>query len=151
MLGITRYQAKKLGGVIGEVKAFPFSEIESGYLECNGALLNRLTYAKLFAKIGETFGEGDGALTFSIPDLRGEFIRGFDNGKGIDNGRVIGSYQADEFKRHNHHIGDSDSAGNTSNTGLRGAGSASYVSSGYAGGSETRPRNIAMMYCIKYK
>ena len=47
-----------------------------GYLVCNGAAINRSTYASLFAAIGTTFGEGDGSSTFSIPNLHGYIIEG---------------------------------------------------------------------------
>ena len=59
----------------------------TGYLKANGALISRTTYATLFAAIGATFGVGDGSTTFALPDLRGEFIRGWDDGRGIDTSR----------------------------------------------------------------
>jgi microcystin-dependent protein len=56
----------------------------------------------LFDKIGTTYGAGDGLKTFAVPDLRGMFVRGFDNGRGIDPLRAFGTNQADAFKSHNH-------------------------------------------------
>lgn len=47
----------------------------------------------MFDILGEIYGAGDGNTTFNLPDLRGEFIRGLDNGRGIDSGRVLGSKQ----------------------------------------------------------
>jgi hypothetical protein len=70
----------------------------AGYLECNGAALSRTVYAALFAVIGTTFGAGDGATTFNLPDLRGEFVRGWDHGRGVDAGRVFGSGQGDAIR-----------------------------------------------------
>lgn len=64
-----------------------------GWLLCNGANVSRATYAKLFSKIGTTYGTGNGTTTFGLPELRGEFIRGLDNGRGIDAGRANGSFQ----------------------------------------------------------
>ena len=141
------------GAVIGSVIILPTSNVPNGYLECDGSELSRTAYSNLFNTIGELYGSGDGSTTFNIPDLRGEFIRGFDNNRGIDSGRAIGSSQADEFESHTHtelHLGTG------SNYGFGyGAGGSSVIyyrqaNTGSTGGVETRPRNIAMMYCIKY-
>ncbi|RMH12700.1 MAG: tail fiber protein, partial [Gammaproteobacteria bacterium] len=78
----------------GVVQAFAGSTVPTGWLECNGAAINRTTYADLFAVIGTTYGAGDGVTTFNLPDLRGEFIRGYDNGRGADVGRALGSAQS---------------------------------------------------------
>lgn len=66
----------------------------AGWLSCNGAAVSRTAYAQLFDAIGTIYGEGDGSSTFNLPDMRGEFLRGLDEGRGVDVGRVIGSYQA---------------------------------------------------------
>jgi len=70
----------------------------SGFIKANGDTLSRITYAKLFEKIGITFGEGDGSTTFNVPDLRGEFIRGWDDGRGVDVDREFGSWQEDAIR-----------------------------------------------------
>ena len=80
----------------------------TGYLKANGAAISRTTYADLFAAIGTTFGTGDGSTTFNVPDLRGEFIRAWDDARGVDSGRSFGSAQADEFESHNHIHGMGD-------------------------------------------
>jgi prepilin-type N-terminal cleavage/methylation domain-containing protein len=67
--------------------------IPSGWLLCDGHAVLRTTYPALFSAIGTTYGAGDGSTTFNLPDLRGEFIRGFDNGRGVDSGRTLGSWQ----------------------------------------------------------
>lgn len=90
------------GVPVGVIVAVPYSTPDSGYLECDGQLINRTTYAALFAKIGETFGAGDGSTTFAVPDLRGEFIRGWDNTKGTDTGRALGSFQTNTIQAHTH-------------------------------------------------
>jgi len=64
--------------------AFPATVIPSGYLECDGSAVSRATYADLFAIIGTSYGAGDGSTTFNLPDYRGEFLRGFDNGANND-------------------------------------------------------------------
>jgi len=120
----------------------------TGYLKADGTAVSRATYAALFAAIGTTFGVGDGATTFNLPDLRGEFVRGFDDGRGVDSGRAFGSAQADEFKSHNHSLQYSFSSGSSQRA--DGGGGLSYSgSTGSTGGTETRPRNIALLACIK--
>lgn len=124
----------------------------TGYVKANGAAISRSTYSALFSAIGTTFGSGDGSTTFNVPDLRGEFVRGWDDSRGIDSGRSFGSAQADDLKSHTHSISPSTV------TGRGGAFSATAGSQplseetlviGNTGGTETRPRNIALLACIK--
>ena len=89
---------------LGTVLAFATKTASSGWLECNGSAVSRTTYAALFAIIGTTYGAGDGITTFNIPDLRGEFIRGWDNGRGVDKNidytaRTFGGFQQSTFLR----------------------------------------------------
>lgn len=153
-------RAMGLNGVYNEVDEYMAGQvvfiagnaIPTGYLECNGAKVSRATYATLFSAIGLIYGPGDGATTFNLPDLRGEFLRGADKGRGVDSGRVLGSKQSDELKEHVHPVETYavDSIGSAVMNG--GKGSGPYVIDGTrpAGGNETRPRNIAMVACIKY-
>lgn len=67
--------------------------VPAGYLELAGQAISRTTYSALFALFGTTYGVGDGSTTFNLPDTRGEFIRGWDHGRGIDSGRTLGSFQ----------------------------------------------------------
>lgn len=60
----------------GTVLWLAAQEAPEGFLLCDGATVSRETYAGLFAVIGTTFGAGDGAATFQLPDLRAAFIRG---------------------------------------------------------------------------
>ena len=120
----------------------------SGYLKANGANVSRTTYAALFAVIGTTFGSGDGSTTFGLPDLRGEFIRSWDDGRGVDSGRSINTAQSDELKSHSHSYTYAVSR-TVSDGGVTGAYPGS-TSTGATGGTETRPRNIALLACIKY-
>lgn len=139
-----------LGTPSGAVMAFAMSTAPTGWLKANGAAVSRTTYAALFSAIGTTFGVGDGSTTFNLPDLRGEFIRGWDDGRGVDSGRVFGSAQAHAYQSHTHtitrgaHGGDGDDAAIAAGT----YGSFNTGASGSS--SETRPRNIALLYCIKY-
>lgn len=158
----------------GAMMHFAGSAAPTGWLKANGALLSRTTYASLFAAIGTTYGAGDGTTTFAVPDLRGEFMRGWDDARGVDAGRVRGSWQDGQNLSHTH-SGTTDSAGtHTHTSGVRvegGAGGAgAFYSAGSfnvpitgsagahthtlsiaaSGGTEARPRNIALLACIKY-
>ena len=90
------------GVPVGSIFCRAFSVVPAGYLECNGAAVSRTTYSALFALIGEYYGAGNGSTTFNLPDLRGEFIRGFDNGRGVDSGRSIGTLQTADNNSHSH-------------------------------------------------
>lgn len=83
----------------GNVSFFARSSAPSGWLKANGANVSRSTYANLFSAIGTTFGAGDGSTTFTLPDLRGEFARGWDDGRGIDSGRSFGTAQDDQLQQ----------------------------------------------------
>ena len=141
----------------GIISAFAANSPPTDWLECNGAAISRTTYATLFAAIGTTWGSGNGSTTFNIPDFRGEFLRGWDHGKGTDPGRGFGGLQGYILENHSHsfaitNMGDGSS--NSINVAHSQAGGVTsvYFTTGGAGGSgnETRPRNIAIMYCIKY-
>ena len=86
----------------GSVHLMASTTVPSGYLKCNGAAVSRTTYADLFAEIGTAFGAGDGSSTFNVPDLRGEFVRGWDDSRGVDSGRNFATAQGDQNKQHNH-------------------------------------------------
>jgi phage-related tail fiber protein len=122
-----------------------------------------------------TYGSGDGFTTFNVPDLRGVFVRGLDDGRGIDSGRAIGTYQADDLKSHGH-TGTAEEAGRhrhgynrsdyeNDNDGPISLGPDASVRTFYTsyagdhehnllinntGGDETRPKNVALLACIKY-
>ena len=143
----------------GGIMAFAMNGAPTGWLAADGTAVSRSTYATLFAAISTTYGVGDGATTFNVPDLRGYFVRGSGtNGDGTASG-TFGAKQADELISHQHstntgHI-DGGSFGTTSgvNKRMAGFGSASsttaHINTNLIGGTETRPKNIAMFYCIK--
>lgn len=128
------------------------SSAPDGYLKANGAEISRSTYADLFATIGTTYGTGNGSTTFNLPDLRGEFLRGWDDGRGVDSGRAFGSSQADELKSHTHFSGLYGPRGASGDAVTFATFDSGYpaVTTGSTGGSETRPRNIALLACIKF-
>ena len=137
----------------GVVLYFARSTPPANFLKCNGAAVSRTTYAALFAVVGVGFGAGDGSTTFNLPDLRAEFIRGADDGRGIDSGRTLGSLQMDEFKSHTHQLDTMGVAGGVVGIVQEGFhGGSGKISSGTtpSGGIETRPRNVALLACIKY-
>jgi hypothetical protein len=159
--GTTWTSAAAPAGVpAGTVIWFAVNSAPTGYLAANGASVSTSTYAALFAVIGYTYG-GAGAA-FNLPDLRGYFVRGMDNGRGVDSGRTFGSNQADAFQGHFHgwrrfpNLG-----GGSGNTPLAQAGGTiintivtDAVTNGVNGtprtASETRPTNIALLGCIKF-
>jgi microcystin-dependent protein len=100
---------------VGTIMAWPATVIPSGWLECTGQAVSRTTYAALFAGIGTAYGIGDGSTTFNVPDYRGYFLRGQDEGAGNDpdaasrtnrgdgtTGDNVGTKQPDGIKAHNH-------------------------------------------------
>lgn len=124
---------------IGIPLPWPLAIPPEGWLESRGQTFNKATYPGL-------------AITYPsgrLPDLRGEFIRGWDNGRGIDIDRNICSWQVDELKAHTHKYtggnNTSNAYANSNNTGYTRVEKESAVT----GGSETRPRNIAYMYIVR--
>lgn len=146
---------KPMGPEPGTVAHFAASTAPAGWLKCNGAAVSRTAYAALFAAIGTTYGVGDGATTFNLPELRGEFLRALDDGRGIDTARAIGSAQAGQMPSHTHAVARDDGTGGANNRVTHvGGNNLADVSTGAAGGtnnaSENRPRNVAMLACIKF-
>lgn len=143
-----------LSGVpVGSVTMYAGASIPSGWLECNGAALSADEWPELYAAIGNTYG-GEGPF-FSLPDARGLFLRGLDSGRGIDSGRALGSYQADELKAHTHSV-EIRLADNNDDEVAPPAGSDGRlknprytVTSSATGGTETRPKNLAMRVIIR--
>ncbi len=143
---------------VGVPVPWPSATSPTGWLKCNGSSFNLASYPKLAA----VFPSG------VLPDLRGEFIRGWDDGRGVDAGRAILTSQTDalqqitgEIKGLVHYIDDSGlGAFDTTQTGAQV--SLSPVSIGNAisnhtfdssrvarSASETRPRNIAFNYIVR--
>lgn len=131
----------------GAVMAFAMNSAPSGWLVANGSSVGTGgVNAALFAAIGYTYG-GSGGL-FNLPDLRGYFLRGSGtNTDGTASG-AFGAKQADELKAHTHTVGIQSSPARESGGGETII-SGGPLTTGSTGGTETRPKNIAMLYCIK--
>lgn len=86
----------------GMIAHFAMPSPPNGWLVANGAAVSRATYAALFAAINVTYGAGNGSSTFNLPDLRGLFIRPWDNGRGVDPSRGFASTQASANLQHTH-------------------------------------------------
>ena len=150
----TKQYADAGGNPPGSVTAFAGNSLPSGYLKCNGALVSRSTYPDLFSAIGTTYGSGDFSTTFRLPELRGEFVRGWDDSRGVDSGRAFGSSQTDEFKSHTHRVNEGGDIPTYSGVSLTSGDDyttnvAFTQETTATGGDETRPRNIALLYIIK--
>ncbi|WP_208441658.1 phage tail protein [Bartonella raoultii] len=85
----------------GFIATFAMQELPNGWLLCDGATYKRKEYPQLFKAIGDKWGK-DSDTTFKVPDLRGMFLRGFDNGRGLDRSRQFAKTQYDTLKAHTH-------------------------------------------------
>lgn len=164
------------GDPVGSVIAVTSEAAPSGYLECNGSSLSRTAFAALFAVIGTKYGAAD-STHFNVPDYRGRFLRGWDHGHGddpdaasrtkptatgatISDGDNVGTEQADANLSHNHTASLSMSAvvdlGGSSYGSFAATGGLAYtaiaptVTIGDDGGGDARPKNTAVMFCIRY-
>lgn len=163
---------------VGTVNYFARQFPPEGWLLCDGREVSRDVFADLFNMLGTSFGTGDGKTTFNLPDLRGEFIRGLDSGRGVDRNRTFGSAQKGSLVVSDPSLNangitsfiNSDNDGTVMNkrvglddpetisdyAGLDNAyvqiGAAQSIIDnpcGYKFGV-SRPRNVALLACIKY-
>jgi microcystin-dependent protein len=143
----------------------------TGWLVCDGAEVSRTKYARLYGMIGNSWGHGNNADSFNLPDLRGVFLRGVNQGRtgpyadpdattrpsgnaGGNVGNKVGSFQSDAFRSHTHTWnyglqGDDSGSGHSFQEYTRTAGpNTDSIQS--TGGSETRPMNAYVNYLIKF-
>lgn len=148
--GTTGISRNALPFLVGQVCFFGMATAPDGFLYCDGSAISRTTYASLFTAIGTLYGTGDGSTTFNLPDLRGEFIRGWDDGRSVDSGRDFGSWQEDMLKSHRHQLNivRGNSAAGEFAEDANSTGTQYWNYTEYEGGTETRPRNIALLACI---
>lgn len=156
--------------MVGELFDWPSAVTPAGCIEPAGALLSRTDYAALWAFAQSSgmlvsdaqwpnnpgmFSTGDGSTTFRTMDVRGDFIRVLDSGRGVDAGRGLGSFQGDAFRSHTHPL----QSGGVVVSGYAGYFPANVASGSYlqidniaaVGGPETRPRNTAYRKLLRYK
>lgn len=158
---------------VGAVFYFAANIAPIGYLKCNGDTVTdgvgtvqsvTANFSALYAVLSSTYGSPG-----KLPDLRGEFIRGWDDSKGTDSSRVFGSSQLDALQNIQGVLGNmwgfggagtsgalsSAVSGSSNQPGTGGEGSRDINfdasnSTGARTATETRPRNIALLACIKY-
>lgn len=147
------------GVPIGMILPYWGNVAPAGYLPCFGQSINSTSFPDLVEFLNP------GNATATLPDLRGEFIRGWDSGRGVDLGRAIKTAQLDAFQGHFHNITASpagwDGASGSAINGIDASDGSIITSEKVVGAktdgvngtprtaSETRPRNVAALYCIK--
>lgn len=179
---VAGYAASGGGGayIPGHVYMWPTETPPTGTLEANGAAVSRATYSRLYGIIGTAYGPGDGSTTFNLPNYQGEFLRGWDHGRGVDPDRGTRTNRGDGTV--GDHVGtkQTGAAGPINLTGASatlagvptinnsegpggtgikiesvGVGGTTTLTgtltiSGNSGATETRPRNVNVMYVIAY-
>ncbi len=143
---------------VGVPVPWPSATPPTGWLKCNGAPFSAAQHPEL-AKVYPAL---------KLPDLRGEFIRGWDDGRGVDSGRVVLTGQSQSVQQHTHDLAmayssesgykDKLGAGPNSDmipikdmikvTTFNGSGGF-YLKANDSTGAETRPRNLAFNYIVR--
>ena len=155
---------------VGTVNWFAATTAPLGWLVADGRAVSRTLYSDLFGKIGTTYGTGDGSTTFNLPDLRGQFVRGWDaaggTARGCDPGRAFGSSQGFALQNHCHWLevfggtagrpewacpNTACPTGASYPAAVAGPGMSTAGFTSTNGSSETRPMNVAMLPCIKWQ
>ncbi|EPS2179077.1 phage tail protein [Citrobacter freundii complex sp. CFNIH11] len=143
---------------VGVPVPWPSATPPAGWLKCNGAAFTAAQYPKL-------------ALAYpalALPDLRGEFIRGWDDGRGVDSGRTILTGQNQLVQQHTHDLAMAYGVNDVSRSMLGGSPNADllpikdmsqvttftgiggfYLKANSSTGAETRPRNVAFNYIVR--
>ncbi|MDM8920346.1 phage tail protein [Escherichia coli] len=138
---------------VGVPVPWPSATPPTGWLKCNGAEFSAVEYPKL----------AKAYPTNKLPDLRGEFIRGWDDGRGIDTGRALLNIQSDDIKKFElKYFGPGGGPGTATvfalqngvsgiyTTGINQEGGSTTANAfQIPGGLETRPRNIAFNYIVR--
>lgn len=150
------------GNPTGTIIAFAGENAPVGYLICDGSVINDVPaqtiqgvtadFRNLRTVLGTAFSSN--TTDHVLPDLRGEFLRGWKADKiGVDSGRVFGSNQAQSVQGHDHTLpggpADVEVDGTKYGGGNRVTETGVY-STNSTGDTETRPRNVAILYCIKF-
>ncbi|UST70406.1 phage tail-collar fiber domain-containing protein [Pseudomonas moraviensis] len=156
---------------VGSIVAFPVDAPPPGFLELDNSVKSSATYPDLSAYLGGKFNKGDeGVGNFRLPEARGEFLRGWDNGRGVDPGRAVGSWQKGSLQTFDpsnvapavsglwHNIASNEGIALAHGLDTYTAPDYSVSNAVFTAGSTpvnagalgvTRPRNLAVMWCIK--
>ncbi|WP_214511562.1 phage tail-collar fiber domain-containing protein [Pseudomonas brassicacearum] len=156
---------------VGAIFAFPVNKLAPGFLELDGSVKSIAAYPDLASFLGTVFNKGDeGVGNFRLPESRGEFLRGWDHGRGVDVGRTLGSFQKgslvpfDPTSAAAAVVGLHSTGSDTtvrSDLGLDGLGTADYPGAEVvynaasatlpvsSSAGVTRPRNLSVLWCIK--
>ncbi|EOX7393999.1 phage tail protein [Enterobacter quasiroggenkampii] len=147
---------------VGIPVPWPSATPPTGWLKCNGAAFTASQYPKL----------AQAYPALRLPDLRGEFIRGWDDGRGVDSGRSLLSSQTGMLEKHRHFVVSNDAYDSPDEWDIGVIVKSSYVQGrgidaanpgtliaaptlhtrgriGNTGGTETRPRNIVFNYIVR--
>ncbi|MDO6408663.1 phage tail protein [Pantoea phytobeneficialis] len=143
---------------VGIPVPWPTATAPTGWIKCNGASFSSATYPEL----------AKAYPALKLPDLRGEFLRGWDDGRGVDSGRALLSLQDHTMQMHNHYMYtqgalagtiwapiDDTNNSQTNGDAAIGNGTSSGIWSTQSNGtvgnfaSETRPRNVAFNYIVR--
>ncbi|EFB6598407.1 tail fiber protein [Escherichia coli] len=146
---------------VGVPVPWPSATPPTGWLKCNGAAFSAEEYPEL----------AKAYPTNKLPDLRGEFIRGWDDGRNVDAGRALLSQQGDAMQKISGTVADNAMGVSASGSGamtITGASGTTYYASAAASSSyiyyktigidsslvartanENRPRNIAFNYIVR--
>lgn len=155
----------------GAIIAFGGAVSPSGWLVCDGSAVSRTGFPDLFAAIATNYGVGDGSTTFNIPDLRGQFLRGVDNGAGNDpqagtrtannggnSGDNVGSNQASTFGSHAHTVVFPNQIASATGFGFAAGGTGGFLvtsltsvseTTSSVGTNDTNPINVYVNFIIK--
>lgn len=134
----------------GQVSTFAGNKPPLGWLKSNGQELSRAEFPFLWAyasgsgniagqsvKSAGQFGTGNGVTTFTLPDLRGQHLRYWDDGRGLDNGRAIGTEQLDDIKQHGHGASSEESGGHSHSATTSNAGRHTHYAQSEEGGNHS--------------
>ena len=150
-------QGPSMSGMVG---MFAGTSCPAGWVKADGSSMDAATFPGLYGAVGNTYG-GSGT-TFSVPDLRGEFLRAADDGRGVDSGRSVGSAQAQDWKTfsvagfqnggytHGDVLIPKTGYNTTYPFGGKWEGPGNRLRFQWDTTSEIRPRNVALLSCIKY-
>jgi len=148
----------------GTIVPWSTASVPTGYLECNGQAVSRSTYSALFAIVSTTYGAGDGASTFNVPDLQDNVAVSKSNNKALAStggantvaatGNVGGStgshtLATTEIASHSHPLGARNSMMVTQPPGLSASGAAgptANISGGSAGGGGGHSHNMSATF-----